>query len=90
MHYRVHRLLPRVAQVLPERSRHPAVGEAHRLRELLPRDVVAGQLVEGDDDVRAEVLVRVRVRVRVGVGVRGRGRGRRGNNIMARVRVRVS
>ena len=29
---RVSGLLPRVAQVLPERSRHPAVGERHLVR----------------------------------------------------------
>ena len=48
---RIHGLLLRPFEVRAEGARHPAVGEAHRLLEALPRNVVRRQLIQRDDDV---------------------------------------
>ena len=55
----VHGLLPSVREMLPERSRHPPMRQANRFEQPLPADAIRWQLVQWNDDVGTELLLRL-------------------------------
>ena len=58
VNHRVHRLSANVREVCPETSRLPSMTEVHASLQDVAVDVIGGKLVERDDDVRAQRLLR--------------------------------